>query len=171
MVNEKTEDEKTNIGLDLDELNGKLGAKSRVPDGGYGWVVCFSCWFGNFSGVGPVLAYGIILPSLTEYYKEGVFIISLVGSVLSSMGFALGPIAAMMTNKLGLRAVYMLGAFIFGTFCMKEACHSLNNHQIWMSKNNSLVPDLIFPCFAINTNSCSRFAHINLALKNLHDVF
>ena len=110
MANAKIKEDKSNI---VPDLNVELAAKSSLPDGGWGWVVCLSCWFGNFSGAGPVFAYGIILPALTEYYKDGVFIISLVGSVLSALGFAVGPVAAMMTNMLGLRAVYILGSFSF----------------------------------------------------------
>ena len=87
--------------------------KVAVPDGGWGWIVCISCLFGNFSTGGPVLCYGIILPALKEYYKEGVFIISLVGSVLSSLGFAVGPVAAILTNRFGLRLVYIFGSLLF----------------------------------------------------------
>ena len=94
--------------------NFKGKALAAVPDGGWGWLVCLSCLFGNFAASGPVLCYGIILPSLKEYYKEGVFIISVVGSVLSSLGFAVGPLAAILSNNLGLRSVYILGALLFG---------------------------------------------------------
>ena len=87
--------------------------KTTLSHGRLGWVVCFLCLFANFSCGGPALAYGIILPALNDYFEEGVFIISLVGSVFMAIGFAVGPIAAYMTNKIGLRLVYILGSFIF----------------------------------------------------------
>ena len=88
--------------------------KNTTPSGHrLGWLVCFLCLFGNFSCGGPAFAYGIILPALKMYFQDGVYIISLVGSVFIAMGFAVGPIAAYMTNKIGLRAVYILGSCIF----------------------------------------------------------
>ena len=57
---------------------------------------------------------------------------------------------------------------IFWNIIWKRAIHRTANGFGCLK---IVLPDLIFPCFAINTNSCSRFAHINLALKNLHDVF
>ena len=77
------------------------------------WVVCFLCLYANFCSGGPGLAYGIMLPALNDFFQEGVFIIALAGSVLNAMGFAVGPFAAYMTNKLGLRIVYIVGAFIY----------------------------------------------------------
>lgn len=50
-------------------------SKTSLPDGGWGWIVCLACLFANFSCGGPALAYGIILPALKDYFKEGVFII------------------------------------------------------------------------------------------------
>ena len=43
---------------------------AKVPDGGWGWVVCIACLFGNFTTGGICLSFGIILPSLKEYFSE-----------------------------------------------------------------------------------------------------
>ena len=88
--------------------------KATVPDGGYGWVVCMSCFVGNLTVGGAVMAYGIILPSLKEYYGAGTVIISLVGSILGGLALAAGPLAALLVTKLGLRGVYMLGSLLAG---------------------------------------------------------
>ena len=98
---------------DLEENIDENGTKTSLPDGGWGWIVCLACLFANFSCGGPALAYGIILPALKDYFKEGVFIISLIGSVLSTIGFAVAPLAAIMMNRLGLRTVYILGSIWF----------------------------------------------------------
>ena len=91
-----------------------LAIKTTVPDGGWGWIVCISCLFGNLAAAGPVTSYGIILPSLKEYYNEGAFIISLVGSIFNALGYAIGPIVGKLITKFGLRVVYILGSLFYG---------------------------------------------------------
>ena len=84
------------------------------PDGGWGWVVCLACLFGNLTVGGICLSFGILLPSLKDYYGESTGVISLVGSILAGLALATCPIAAILTNKLGLRAVYMIGSLLSG---------------------------------------------------------
>ena len=98
---------------DIKEKRYEDDTRTVLPDGGWGWIVCLACLFANFACGGPALAYGIILPELKEYFKEGVFIMSLIGSVLSTIGFAVAPIAAILMNKLSLRTVYILGSVWF----------------------------------------------------------
>ena len=104
---------KNNNELDIKEKRYEDDTRTILPDGGWGWIVCLACLFANFACGGPALAYGIILPELKEYFKEGVFIMSLIGSVLSTIGFAVAPIAAILMNKLSLRTVYILGSVWF----------------------------------------------------------
>ena len=104
---------KGNVENDTKEKTYEDNTKTIIPDGGWGWIVCLACLFANFACGGPALAYGIILPELKKYFKEGVFIISLIGSVLSTIGFAVAPIAAILMNKLSLRTVYILGSVWF----------------------------------------------------------
>jgi MFS family permease len=108
-----TEASKPNI-KNSKKYNENARIKATVPDGGWGWVVCLSCLFGNFAVGGVCMSFGIILPSLKEYYGESTGIISLVGSVLVGLILATGPIAASLTNRFGLRAVYMAGSLISG---------------------------------------------------------
>ena len=98
---------------DLNENITKTCKQSILPDGARGWMVCLACLFANFACDGPALAYGIILPALKEHFKEGVFIISLIGSILSTIGFAIAPVAAILMNRLGLRTVYIVGSIWF----------------------------------------------------------
>ena len=87
---------------------------AKVPDGGWGWVVCIACLFGNFTTGGICLSFGIILPSLKEYFSESTAVISLVGSLLVGLVLASSPIAAILTNRFGLRPVYMIGSLVTG---------------------------------------------------------
>lgn len=89
--------------------------KAVVPDGGWGWVVCLSCLFGNLTVGAVCMSYGIILPSIQEYYGESTAIITLVGSVLPGLALATCPLAATLTNRFGLRPIYMIGSLLSGT--------------------------------------------------------
>ena len=91
-----------------------IEVNAKVPDGGWGWVVCIACLFGNFTTGGICLSFGIILPSLKEYFSESTAVISLVGSLLVGLVLASSPIAAILTNRFGLRPVYMIGSLVTG---------------------------------------------------------
>ena len=86
--------------------------KAIVPDGGWGWIVCISCFVGNMAIGGIVLSYGIILPSIKEYFDKGTFEISLVGSLMTGFTYATAPVSAVLANRFGLRAAYMIGSLI-----------------------------------------------------------
>ena len=87
-------------------------AKAIVPDGGWGWIVCCSCLFGNMTMGGIFMSYGILLPSLKENFHQGTVIISFIGSVMTGLAFLIGPLVAILTNRLGLRIVFMSGSVL-----------------------------------------------------------
>ena len=94
--------------------NADVEVKAIVPDGGWGWVVCCSCLFGNITMGGIFMSYGILLPSLKENFHQGTVIISFIGSVMTGLAFLLGPLVAILTNRLGLRPVFMMGSILSG---------------------------------------------------------
>ena len=59
--------------------------------------------------------FGSILPALKEYYGEGTAVISFVGSVLTGLSLVSGPLASALVDRLGLRAVFMIGSILCGT--------------------------------------------------------
>ena len=93
-------------------INRDTFVKAIVPDGGWGWIVCISCFFGNITVGGIMLSFGIILPSIKRFYDEGTFAISLVGSFMVGVTYGSAPLAAFLANRIGLRAVYMIGSLI-----------------------------------------------------------
>ena len=86
--------------------------KALVPDGGWGWIVCFSCLVGNIAVGGIVLSFGIILPAIKDYFQTGTFLASLVGSLITGFTYGTAPIAAALTNQIGIRGVYMIGSVV-----------------------------------------------------------
>ena len=86
--------------------------KAIVPDGGWGWIVCGSCFFGNMAVGGIMLTFGIILPTIRNFFDSGTFSVSLVGSTMIGLIYGMAPFAASLTNRLGIRGVYMIGSLV-----------------------------------------------------------
>ena len=86
--------------------------KAIVPDGGWGWIVCGSCFFGNMAVGGIMLTFGIILPTVRNFFDSGTFSVSLIGSTMIGLTYGIAPLAASLTNRLGIRGVYMIGSLV-----------------------------------------------------------
>ncbi|XP_045769732.1 monocarboxylate transporter 4 isoform X8 [Maniola jurtina] len=93
------------------------------PDGGYGWVVVFASFMCNLVVDGIAYTFGIFLPELVTYFGEGKGTVAWVGSLLSGVYLAAGPVVSALCNKYGCRAVCVAGsliaavAFVLSTFC------------------------------------------------------
>ena len=83
-------------------------------DGVWGWVVCFACFVGNVIVAGTGRSFGIILPELKRYYNEETAIVALSDSIFSGMLLISSPLAAYLSEKFGLRVVYMAGSLLSG---------------------------------------------------------
>ncbi|RVE45813.1 hypothetical protein evm_009563 [Chilo suppressalis] len=98
------------------------GALPPPPDGGYGWVVVFASFMCNLVVDGIAYTFGIFLPELVTYFGEGKGTVAWVGSLLSGVYLAAGPIVSALCNKFGCRAVCIAGslvattAFVLSTF-------------------------------------------------------
>ncbi|CAG9562438.1 unnamed protein product [Danaus chrysippus] len=92
------------------------------PDGGYGWVVVFASFMCNLVVDGIAYTFGIFLPELVTYFGEGKGTVAWVGSLLSGVYLAAGPVVSALCNKYGCRAVCVAGslvasaAFVLSTF-------------------------------------------------------
>lgn len=76
------------------------------------WVVCLICLFVNVIVGGVGSSFGILTPSLEEYYNESPSLISFIGSLNMGMLFILDPLVAWLFLKFGLRTTYMTGSLI-----------------------------------------------------------
>ena len=106
--------------------------KTVVPDGGWGWVVCCSCLFGNMTMGGIFMSFGILLPSLKENFHQGTVIISFIGSIMVGLAFGIGPIIAILTNRLGLRLVFMMGS-IFTAISLIASTFSTDAYFLFLT--------------------------------------
>ena len=106
--------------------------KTVVPDGGWGWVVCCSCLFGNMTMGGIFMSYGILLPNLKENFRQGTVIISFIGSVMTSLAFGIGPLVAILTNRFGLRTVFMTGS-VLSSLALLASTFSTNSYVLLLT--------------------------------------
>ena len=88
--------------------------KANVPDGVSGWLFCISCLIGWLLIGGITTSFGIIGPSLKTHFHLDTTVISLIGTLLIYLSDFLGPFAACLTHRFGLRTVYMAGSILTG---------------------------------------------------------
>ncbi|CAH0720124.1 unnamed protein product, partial [Brenthis ino] len=109
-------------GADADDDDAYEYELPPPPDGGYGWVVVFASFMCNLIVDGIAYTFGIFLPELVTYFGEGKGTVAWVGSLLSGVYLAAGPVVSALCNKYGCRAVCIAGslvasaAFVLSTF-------------------------------------------------------
>ena len=62
----------------------------NVPDGGWGWAVCFGSFLVNFILDGTMFSFGILLLELLAHFGEGKAKTSWIGSSLLGMSMFMG---------------------------------------------------------------------------------
>ncbi|XP_064072367.1 monocarboxylate transporter 3 isoform X2 [Vanessa tameamea] len=102
-------------GADDDDEAYDYGELPPPPDGGYGWVVVFASFMCNLVVDGIAYTFGIFLPELVTYFGEGKGTVAWVGSLLSGVYLAAGPVVSALCNKYGCRAVCVAGSLVAAT--------------------------------------------------------
>ena len=89
---------------------------SAIPDGGYGWVVVFSCSWQTFLGFGLSGAWGVIQTALLETSLDGTSTstVTFVGSLGLGCIVGLSLFATTLMRLIGARTVSMLGVLLLG---------------------------------------------------------
>ena len=60
------------------------------PDGGYGWVIAVASLLCNAVVDGTCATFGVLLPHLQDYYREGMAKTAFVGSLMPGMFLSSG---------------------------------------------------------------------------------
>ena len=80
----------------IKELESKTGPDDvnelQIPDGGWGWVVCFAGFMINFTAVGLVASNGIILLGLIDLFNDNMSKTSMVGSLFMGISMCVGKL-------------------------------------------------------------------------------
>lgn len=62
----------------------------RIPDGGWGWVVCFAGFMIPFTTAGLISSNGILLLSLVDIYGDTISKTAIVGSIFTGIATCAG---------------------------------------------------------------------------------
>jgi len=91
------------------------------PDGGYGWVIVFASFCANMIADGSGFSFGVLFAELVEVFGESRGDTAWVGSLFVSMPSICGPIASVVTDRLGCRRTMMAGGIIATVGCFASA--------------------------------------------------
>ncbi|CAG2213556.1 SLC16A10 [Mytilus edulis] len=106
--------------LKSDAENGLMRTVSKEftpPDGGWGWVVCFTSMLCNGTVFSIMNTFGILYTFLLDEYAAGDSEISLktsfVGSVSTGLTFLMSIVSSILSDRVGIRQTAFVGT-LFG---------------------------------------------------------
>ncbi|XP_046550192.1 monocarboxylate transporter 10-like [Haliotis rubra] len=92
------------------------GGDFEQPDGGWGWVVCFTSMWANGTVFGIINTFGIVYVHMRDLYAKDdpdvSFKTSWVGSVCTGTTFLMCMFASIVSDRLGIRKTAMFGGFL-----------------------------------------------------------
>lgn len=96
-------------------LEKKQSKEFTPPDGGWGWVVCFTSMLCNGTVFSIMNTFGILYLSLLDEYAKGDPVISFktsfVGSVSTGLTFLMSIVSSILSDRVGIRPTAMAGTF------------------------------------------------------------
>ena len=101
----------------VDQFNGDVkvvNLQPQVPDGGYGWVICFAAFVLSGMMDGLMFSFGILLDTLTSELNIARWAVSSIGSLNLGISMCVGPIACGLIHKFGCRPVSASGGVLIG---------------------------------------------------------
>ncbi|CAC5366703.1 unnamed protein product [Mytilus coruscus] len=100
--------------------------KVKPPDGGWGWVIVFSAFLINVITDGCSYSFGVLFVFLLDYFQESRSTTAWIGSVFCAVPLLCGPIASVVTNRLGFRKATIIGGLITAIgFILSAFVHSV----------------------------------------------
>ncbi|WAR28843.1 MOT9-like protein, partial [Mya arenaria] len=111
-MNNETTPRDSDSKLHTDDAISGIAKMQKVPDGGWGWVVCAACFFVHMLIDGLFYSFGVIYVELLEYYGSSKGSTALIGSLCPGVLFLIGPVVSMLVRKFGCRAVAVSGALV-----------------------------------------------------------
>lgn len=86
--------------------------RSAPPDGGWGWVIVLGAFVINVITDGCSYSFGVLFSYLLDYFQKSRSTTAWIGSVFCAVPLLCGPLASLITKRLGFRKATMLGGFI-----------------------------------------------------------
>ena len=80
-------------------------ATAKVPDGGYGWVICCIAFFTSMVCDGIVHSYGVFVPTIMEKFMCNSSSAALIGSLQTGLTHVVAILIFASTHICGCRYV------------------------------------------------------------------
>jgi len=87
---------------------------ASAPDGGWGWVVLIGSFLSFFIADGWAYSFGVLFPSIVEYFDESRGTTALVGTLLYAIPMIVSPLACALVGAYGCRPVAVCGGTLTG---------------------------------------------------------
>ncbi|XP_078510419.1 monocarboxylate transporter 7-like [Lissotriton helveticus] len=85
---------------------------TKVPDGGWGWVVAIAFFFVEVFTYGVIKTFGVFFSELITYFEESNSRISWIISICVFVMTFTAPLSTVLSNRFGHRPVVMAGGFL-----------------------------------------------------------
>lgn len=101
-------------------------APSKIPDGGWGWMVVFSSVIVSLIADGVSFSFGLLFTEWLKYFNESPAKTSWIGSLFLAVPLMSGPIMSNLVDRYGCRSMTILGGVISGLgFFLSAFCNSV----------------------------------------------
>ncbi|XP_071987870.1 monocarboxylate transporter 7 [Engystomops pustulosus] len=87
---------------------------TKVPDGGWGWVVALAFFFVEVFTYGVLKSFGVFFKDLMVYFEESNSRISWIVSICIFVMTFTAPLSTVLSNRFGHRPVVMFGGLLVG---------------------------------------------------------
>jgi len=87
---------------------------ASAPDGGWGWIVLAGSFVSFFIADGWSYSFGVLFPSIVEYFEESRGTTALVGTLLYAIPMIVSPLACALVTTYGCRPVAVCGGTLTG---------------------------------------------------------
>jgi MFS family permease len=146
---------------------GSTNVVTAVPDGGYGWVVVFSCSWITFLGFGLSGAWGVVQAALLETSLNGTptATVTWIGSLGVALVVALSLLGSTLMRAIGARPTAVLGILLLGVGEFSSGWTSSNVGGLF-GTSGVLVGTGTCLCYNISNNLPIQYFSGKLGLAN-----
>ncbi|KAF7238184.1 Monocarboxylate transporter 7 [Varanus komodoensis] len=88
---------------------------TKVPDGGWGWIVAFAFFFVEALTYGIIKSFGVFFTDLVQSFEETNSRISWIISICVFVLTFTAPLSTILSNRFGHRLVVMIGGVLIST--------------------------------------------------------
>lgn len=100
--------------------------KSKIPDGGWGWVVVLASLIISMVADGISFSFGLLYIKFLEHFGESKSKTSWIGSLFMAVPLLSGPIGSSLVDRYGCRTMTIIGGIVSGIgFTMSAFVNSI----------------------------------------------